>query len=85
MLQLLTLLLFFCVQWCHSFYTVSPYVYDEAGRVRIFHGINRIQKNAKTGYYFEAHKKKMEVSLYTLDRFTDQLNGINDSMPLNRI
>ena len=36
-----------------SFYTNAPYIYDDYGRIRIFHGINRINKNIDNNYYFE--------------------------------
>ena len=35
----------------NSFYTDSPYIKDEFNRVRIFHGINRIEKH--DNYYYD--------------------------------
>ena len=33
-----------------AFYTESPYIYDNYGRIRIFHGINRVEKNVRNNY-----------------------------------
>lgn len=56
-------LLFFLFTCIQAFYTKSNFIYDKYGRILIFHGINRVNKNIASNYYFEDMLKHNESFL----------------------